>query len=365
MMSSGSWQVRVSVEGKQGSGELRVPVPALARRTLEMDRTLGAILFGLMIFLAVGAVSIAGAAAREGKLAPGLAAPSENRRRAWVVMGVTTVLVAGAIYLGDRWWVAEASGYAKNIFKPLGMETSLDGNRLTMKLKNTGWFQSTDFDDLVPDHGYPMHLFVVSPSLDRMWHLHPQMTSNGVFTKDLPAMSAGSYELFGDIVHRSGLPETVTAQVEIPSIAKGDLVGDDSTNVLSPGYRMVLKTPGPYVVKKLQLLKVQLLDPKGQPATGMELYLGMPGHAAVIKKDRTVFAHLHPSGTVPMASLELATQQNSPSSNPHAGHMMQMNLPAEVTFPYGFPEPGNYQFFVQMKCAGKVETGSFDVTAVP
>ena len=100
--------------------------------------------------------------------------------------------------------------------------------------------------------------------------------------------------------------------------------------------------------------RFRLQDAAGQPATDMELYMGMAGHAAFVAVDGNVFAHVHPSGSVPMAALGLAQPGNS-----HAGHMMEGKLPAEVSFPYGFPKPGTYRIFVQMKRAGQVLTGGF------
>jgi hypothetical protein len=35
-------------------------------------------------------------------------------------------------------------------------------------------------------------------------------------------------------------------------------------------------------------------------------------------------------------------------------------LPNEVSFPYGFPAPGRYRIFVQMKHGSVIETGVFD-----
>ena len=83
--------------------------------------------------------------------------------------------------------------------------------------------------------------------------------------------------------------------------------------------------------------------------------MGMPGHAAFVRSDRSVFAHVHPSGSVPMAALAL-TQPD----NPHAGHTMaDAGLPAEVSFPYGFPKPGDYRIYVQVKRGGAILTGVF------
>jgi hypothetical protein len=93
----------------------------------------------------------------------------------------------------------------------------------------------------------------------------------------------------------------------------------------------------------------------------MELYMGMQGHAAFVSPDGTVFAHVHPSGSVPMPALALAAA-NTGVPNSHAAHAMmtQAAPPPEVSFPYGFPKPGMYRMFIQVKRAGHVETGVFD-----
>ncbi len=66
MMASGSWQVRIQADGAQGSGQLSVPVPALATRTKPMQFALAALLLAMTVLLGVGVVSIVGAAVREG-----------------------------------------------------------------------------------------------------------------------------------------------------------------------------------------------------------------------------------------------------------------------------------------------------------
>jgi hypothetical protein len=47
--------------------------------------------------------------------------------------------------------------------------------------------------------------------------------------------------------------------------------------------------------------------------------------------------------------------------------MAGMSMPGErvdpeISFPYGFPKAGLYRVFVQIKRAGRVETGIFDVS---
>ena len=112
--------------------------------------------------------------------------------------------------------------------------------------------------------------------------------------------------------------------------------------------------------------RFRMEDSDGRPANDMELYMGMQGHAAFVSPDGSVFAHVHPSGSVPMAALNIAALSGAGgAANVHAGHAMVMESrpPAEVSFPYGFPKPGIYRLFVQVKRAGHVETGVFDARA--
>jgi hypothetical protein len=86
--------------------------------------------------------------------------------------------------------------------------------------------------------------------------------------------------------------------------------------------------------------------------------MGMPGHAIFVKTDRKVFAHVHPSGNSPMAALALADPKAA-----HAGHgAPAAALPSTVTFPFAFPEPGDYRVFVQVKRSGKIQTAVYDAT---
>jgi len=100
----------------------------------------------------------------------------------------------------------------------------------------------------------------------------------------------------------------------------------------------------------------------------LQPYMGMAGHLIIVKRDLSVFAHIHPAGSASMAALDLAN--GSPKGTcgitdqcvmPTA-MVMPMPAPvfAEVSFPYGFPKAGEYRIFVQVKRAGRVETGVFD-----
>ena len=181
----------------------------------------------------------------------------------------------------------------------------------------------------------------------------------GHLAQKLPPMGAGRWALYADVVNRDGLAETAVAEIDLPEIAGTPLAGDDSTGEVPPAGpdRIVRVGNEPLRARVPARLSFLVEDENGRPASDMELYMGMLGHAAVLKRDRTIFAHLHPSGSVPMAALQVA------SGDAHAGHAMAPGkLPAAVSFPYGFPRAGDYRVFVQVKRGGQVRSGAFDLT---
>ena len=116
--------------------------------------------------------------------------------------------------------------------------------------------------------------------------------------------------------------ETGTAEIEIPPVrrarrsdamtppAAGTPVAQADFNrtvsPLSGGFRMVWeRDSAPLRAKRTDLFRFRVEDADGKPAEDMELYMGMPGHAAFVRDDFQVFAHVHPSGSAPMAALSM------------------------------------------------------------
>ena len=287
---------------------------------------------------------------------------------------------------------------------------------------------------VIPDHGKLMHTFLVRlPGLDAFAHLHPNRRDTLTYEAALPPLPAGRYLLYSDIVFRSGFTETMTDTVTIagkpdqskPAYAISDR--DDSWLVtepmgvkagaenvphldndmvvcgkpgasmkLSDGSTMLwMDKPGAVLESgKLYTLKFAVADSLGK-ATPLEPYLGMGGHAVILRSDGSVYIHLHPVGTYSMAAetsftgrlADTARTFHYPEANrfrdsidryvarlktlpeveknkllvasmPNMNHAMAVtNM---VQFPYAFPRAGHYRIWVQIKRSGRVLTGVFD-----
>jgi hypothetical protein len=143
---------------------------------------------------------------------------------------------------------------------------------------------------------------------------------------------------------------------------------DSTESIFTDGLRMIWqRDPGGLKSNVPMELHFLVEGKDGQPARDLEPYMGMAAHAEIIRSDASVFAHVHPAGSISMAALDLAQTQMPGTAPPGATTMpgmpgMSDAVDPSISFPYGFPKPGLYRVFVQIKRAGRVETAVFNAT---
>ena len=390
IMIPGSYSIRVSVDGEQGTSTAIVPVSAVATEVREMDPRLGLVLAGLGLVLLAGLVTIVGAATRESVLPPGVEADPRRRRRALLAMGITGLALAGALWGGKAWWDAEDRAYRRGLAQQWRVQTTLlnqgGESRLRVTISDSIW-RERRVTPLVPDHGKLMHLFLSSEDGDAFAHLHPVSVDSSNFEAALPLLPAARYRVFADITHESGFARTMVGTVTLPepsSPAKaldpddGWRVGpaDERTGRLSDGSTVSWAGPDTLRVNEDAGLRFAVREADGSSAR-VEPYLGMPGHAVVMQQDGGVFIHLHPMGTISAAAQVLLTERvesdtargalgrrltEAGAFTRHAGH--ETTLPGTFEFPYAFPDTGTYRVWVQVRRKGKIETAAFKASVV-
>ncbi|MCU1219614.1 MAG: hypothetical protein JWN42_811 [Candidatus Angelobacter sp.] len=379
IMVRGSWKVQIQVTGQKGVAQLDVPLPAVSTSSQPMHAGLGILLAFLGLALAAGWIGIIVAATRDAALNAGDTPAPAQTSRGRIGLALGAAVVIAAFILGNQWWGNEASANDRLNYKLPNMKPSLvAGSLLRLHLDNPNEAEPTRFrteqpdrirlDDLIPDHGHLMHLFVVRmPDMKAFWHLHPDQTQPGDFAQNLPILPEGQYKLYADIVHHTGFPETQVATVNLPAVTGEPLSGDDAGSFdltptdrvapLSGGYRMVWhRDDRPFKANQPYWFRFRVEDKDGKPAADLEPYMGMAAHAVFLSTDGNIFAHVHPAGSVSMAAVNLAEGRNTKAGIENMDHNAST---AEVSFPYGFPKPGDYRIFVQVKRAGKIETGAF------
>jgi hypothetical protein len=401
-MTPSSYELLVSVDGPAGHGEAIVPVLALATAERSMMPGLGAILLGLGIFLTAGMLTIIASALRESVLPPGVEPDASRRRRARLGVVVGAVLAGLVLWGGNAWWNAEAASYGRFVlYRPFASQATLAGGvsgsppTLTLSIRDPRWtgqpLAASRYNALIPDHGKLMHLFLVrEPALDAMAHLHPvARTAEALdFDSRLPPLPAGQYRVYGDIVHESGYAQTLVSSVEVPPPppGRGPMTSSDPDDSWTSGSG-IAESPSPSYIfedgsrlvwargesaltqRTERLLEFSLQDQSGATLP-VEPYMGMAAHVVVASQDGSVFAHLHPSGSVSMAALQKFAEVTEKgdgggamTADPHAGH--EMPLAGQVSIPYGFPKAGPFRIWVQMKRNGQVRTGVFDASIEP
>lgn len=393
LMDRGAYSVYVAVESAQGSGKVMVPINSLATTRLPMPKYLGVLLALIGLFLFALAVTAVGAALRESVLEPGV---PPSTRRVWAGRGAVVgaaLALALSLYGGWNWWQRVDLHYRNNrMHKPIPVRAEVRSEdsrrllRLTVLPANEPRPSPSGWSSLVPDHGKLMHLFLVrEPAMDAFAHLHPLRREANSFESALPPLPAGRYSVYADVTHESGFSQTLTATVELPdhtAPASTNLSdADDSWFVGQPtraesnthyalgdGFTMHWDPPKSTTAASEVTLRFRVLDVSGSPAE-VEPYMSMLSHAIVRRDDGTVFTHLHPAGSISVASQQVF-QLRAGDTPPRriTPEMMESLCQAPgpelrrlpIAFPYEFPKPGLYRIWVQVKTGGKVRTGVFD-----
>lgn len=398
IMASGSYAFHVQATGPAGDGTLVVPVTSVATTASTLPPWMGWMLSILAALLVLGLVSIVGAASREGALGGGAVAQRTDRQRARKAMAVATVLIAVMLTGGWKWWDAVDREYRRQLDRPLSVETTVtpgDARTLTLKVADSSWtfvdpnepgVRKQSGTPLMPDHGKLMHLFLVQVgALGAVAHVHPLRTDLSTFTTPLAGVPAGKYWLFAEVVRESGYTVSMADTVEVPMGASAPNVdGDDAWTAmpamasaapaaLSDGAHMSIVIDGTPTVARDVTIRVRVTNADGSAAT-LVPWLGMAGHAMVVRTDGLVFMHLHPMGTSSMAAQERllrreagdtvlhGDQQPTAMDLPTMSGMPMTGPPGEVNFPVAFPSAGEYRVLVQVRrTSGRFETAAINV----
>lgn len=446
LMDAGTSGIEIEIKGSTESGTVMVPVMAVSTTQRTMDPSLGWMLFGLCILLVVLMITIISASVSDSLVRPGDTGNVNLKGKRLAGITVSTVLLIGFLAGGKLWWDGWANDYKKYMFKSFQATTSVtrSGNRAelifsidTTKLTNLTFTRNISY--IIPDHGKLMHMFLVrAGSMDVFAHLHPTRKDSVTFISSLPPLPEGKYFVFADVTRLSGFSETIPDTFEIknpavPStltsadltqqniddtffytnpISQSDLLIKESADIIicgKPGVRTSLgdgttitweQDPAkPLLAGNLQSLRFNLMDKSGEPAL-LEPYLGMAGHAVVMKEDGSVYIHLHPVGSYSMASQKTMLNRFENEVGPvnfdripksiefmdsidsiiadldamseeerNKVLMKDMDHPqfdpehpehSILSFPYAFPSPGRYRIWIQVKRNGEILNSAFD-----
>jgi hypothetical protein len=205
-----------------------------------------------------------------------------------------------------------------------GFQLVTDGIRAqsgTFHLETTAGTRVTGF---TPTHGALLHTIIIRRDLSGFQHVHPTIGPDGTWTVPLPDL--GAWHLVFEMQ-----PSSASAAIVV------------SANIDEEKPVPAVPLPGPNDTVTSDGLTITRTDltftvtgPDGQPATGLEPYLGQPAHLVAMRQSDLAYLHVHP---------------------------MVMSTPMVGMFTFGskLPQPGTYRLFLQFGHTGKVLTVPFTV----
>jgi len=381
----GLWHEEIRVKGSRGEGVMRFPMPARVPMPSTMAPALAATLTLLVGLLYVSQWQLLTDIGRDATLPPGARpSPADARRGRTCAITGTTLLTLFFALTGVSWTLYDAR--QQMLGSPrYQAELSAEGGPVAAGRPATLRLVVRDRrgnppQGLIPDHGKLMHLVITKdPGAGFFLHAHPRLVDAGRFELTFMPPEAGTYRVFGDLLFDTGESTTITARIDVTSghalntyapklddeddsWARQAPIGTVSMDARSAevgdglSMRWVDAPSGSLSAETFHKLAFELVGPDGQPVASIEPYMGMAGHLLIVRDDMGVFVHAHPTGTIGGRMAMLMRQESA-----GMGAMHQASYAPRVTFPYAFPYPGRYRMWAQVKYAGVIRTGVFDV----
>jgi len=442
-MTYGTLNVHIKIVGSKGTGEVNIPVMGVDTAHRKMTFGLGLLLLLMGGLLIVLVITIVGASVSDALVKPGSSAKNLRRKR-FTGMGITTVIILIILFYVYRWCKNDHLTYLAYLYKPIKGHSELfdvnGHNILRLQVTDTAQlkFGHEQLSYVVPDHGKLMHLALAKVNtLDAFAHLHPMREDANTYLVNMPDLPTGKYFLYGDVVSWNGFAETIIDTLNIsakPSV--NDTINrisiktstDDAWLISEPIMHNVLNKPvticgitgtsfklpdgltavwehypgQPVKARRFFSLRFDIVAADGKSAR-LQPYMGMMGHAIVVKDDGLVYAHLHPIGSFAMASQQqvdkrmddskmiiahlpdakkykdsidkvmahidsMTESQRNTYLNAEMAKSMDMGMDkmnmSVVQFPYTFPAAGRYRVWMEVKVDGKILTADFDVNVI-
>jgi hypothetical protein len=438
LMANGSASVQIDIKGKRGDGKILIPIMATSTAQRKMPASVGWLLAGLALLLVGLLTTIVGASMGDSLLTPGQSTDKRISRRRWIGSSIGAFACVGLLFIGNNWWNSWADEYKnENLYQSFQADSKIivENGQPTLHFRvDSSSAKNRSMSYVIPDHGKLMHLFLVRQgTMDAFAHLHPERVDSLNFKAKLPNLPAGKYLVYADILRFHGLQYTIADTVEIaPQLptefsSGAERLGLDDTFVITNplnsskptvenqtisicgevGVKTALQDGSSIVWegKPKEALKVgniynmtfSVLDPQGKAAE-LQPYLGMMGHAVVLKDDGSVYIHLHPNGTFSSTSVQVMQNRINETTReyklptqkvfrdsvdaimtkinampeaerdkflmPNMNHTAEGHHEGSVSFPYSFPKEGNYRIWLQIKRNGKILTGAFDAKVI-
>jgi hypothetical protein len=411
LMRTGAYSIEVRIAGAAGEGEVQIPVNSVATHQLPLPTSLRNVLLALGGILTFGWLGIIYAAAGESVLAPDAPMQRADRRKGLIASAVAAVILVFSLTGGWYWWKADEQDFRRHLregaWPDLAATVETAGSRRILHLTiGEKTLKPHERLQLLSDHGKLVHLFLIrEPDHEVFAHLHPVRRGEMNFDLVLPELPEGDYRIFCDLTFSdSGLSSTASSTVHIPSAPAnaaspvGDIAlevdpddswaqavapnspaaGTDIAFALPGNRQAVWKAHPPLRAKQDAHLEFVFRDADGKPLP-LEPYMGMMSHAAILRADGAVFAHLHPTGNYSMAAQSFFAAKISREASGDGGagaapemdhskmhHGAAAGTPVtSLSIPYEFPSPGDYSVWVQVKSGGQVLTAAFRTTVAP